>query len=133
MDKKIPNPNGKKGNKDHQDLIENIFQKLLKKFRRANKEYEVELPNGKKRFVDVAALDEEGNPIELHQVGRTNKDGSPVARERQAIKDIENATGKKVIFHALIVGLVLISISYLIYRSTNSPKNKTSQQTEVTK
>ena len=69
----------------------------------------------------------------MHQVGRTNKDGSPVIRERRAMEDIEKATGKKVIFHAIIVGLVLISISYLIYRITNSPKNENILQTEVTK
>jgi len=131
MSKKIPNPNGKKGNKDHQNLINEIIEYLFEKYGKSKSEKLIYLPNGKKRFVDAAGLDENGNPVELHQVGRTNKDGSPVIRERRAMEDIEKATGKKVIFHAIIVGLVLISISYLIYRITNSPKNI--QQTELTK
>jgi len=92
MDKKIPNPNGKKGNKDHQNFIKELMRKLSLIFRKSKSEYEVKLQNGKKRFVDVAGLDEKGNPVELHQVGRTNKDGSPVIRERRAITDIEKAT-----------------------------------------
>jgi len=133
MDKKIPNPNGKKGNKDHQDLIDKLYEKLKDLFGNPRKEFKIKLPNGKKRYIDVAAIDEEGNPIELHQVGRTNKDGSPVIRERRASEDIEKATGINVIFHAIIIFLALFSISYVIYRITNSPKNKNIQQTELTK
>jgi len=116
MEKKIPNPNGKKGSKDHQDFIENIWKKLLKKFKKVKKEYEIEISNDKKRFVDVAGLDETGNPVELHQVGRTNKDGSPVIRERRAIEDIEKATKLKVIFHALIIILV-VTLGFWIYQN----------------
>ncbi len=116
MEKKIPNPNGKKGNEDHQNFIIELFIKLSKKYKLADTEVSINIDNKKKRFVDVAGLDEEGNPVELHQVGRTNKDGSPVIRERRAITDIEKATKLKVIFHALMLILV-VTIGFWIYQN----------------
>jgi len=132
MEKKIPNPNGKKGNKDHQDCIENIFKKLLNKFTKVQKEFKIDLPNGKKRFVDVAGLDKNGKPAELHQVGRKNKNGSAVIRERRAKKDIQKATGLKVIFHALILIICLFIAGLLIYK-INSKQNKNIVETQTTK
>ncbi len=92
MNNKIPNRNGRKGNEDHQNLIIELIEYLFEKYGKSKSEKSINLPNGKKRFVDAAGLDENGNPVELHQVGRTNKDGSPVIRERRAITDIEKAT-----------------------------------------
>jgi hypothetical protein len=40
------------------------------------------------RWVDVAALDGQGNPVEFHQVGDITGAGAPVAREVRAIIDI---------------------------------------------
>jgi len=132
MDKKVPNPNGKKGNEDHQNLVKILIKKLSSNFIKVKTEYAIKLPNGKKRFVDVAGLDEEGNPKELHQVGRKNKNGSAVIRERRAKKDIEKATGLKVIFHALILIICLFIAGLLIYK-INSKQNKNIVTTEITK
>jgi len=116
MSKKVPNPNGKKGNIDHQNLIEKILLLLQELFPNADKEGRINLENGKKRFADVVGRDENNVIKEIHQVGRTNKDGSPVKREKLAIKDIEKTTGLKVIFHALLV-LIFVSIScFLTYK-----------------
>ncbi len=48
MSKKIPNPNGKKGNKDHQDFMSMFLEKLKDLFGNSRKEFEVELQNAKK-------------------------------------------------------------------------------------
>jgi hypothetical protein len=53
--------------------------------------------------------------VEIHQVGRTNKNGTPVSRERKAIADIEKATGMKVIFHPLSIILIITILSSFIY------------------
>ncbi len=78
--------------------------KLVRKLERgfeAETEYRVVTPAGAKRyrFLDVVALDiQTRDPIEFYQVGRQTKRGLPVSRERQAIADIEEATGIKVQF-----------------------------------
>lgn len=116
MGKKVPNPYGKKGKPDHQNLMAKLLEFLTNKFGDAADEYRVDLPSGKKRYADVAALDEDGNPIEFHQVGRTNKNGTPKKRERKAMQDIEKATGKKVFFHALKIILLLLCIYILAHK-----------------
>jgi len=112
--KKVPNPDGKLGKEDHRNLIEEIFQKLSELFL-SQKEFPIDVENNKKRYADVAKIDEKGNPTEIHQVGRTNKNGTPVSRERKAIEDIEKATGLKVIFHPLVIlAIIGFTILYLI-------------------
>jgi len=37
--------------------------------------------------------------LRIVQIGKTNKNGEPVKREKEAIKDIEKATGVKVEFY----------------------------------
>lgn len=61
----------------------------------------VETPNGEKgkRFVDVVGKNEKGEVVEMHQVGRQTKGGEPVARERRALDDIEEAKKKRPDFH----------------------------------
>jgi len=111
----IPNPHGRKGGKAHQDLIKKIEKEIDDQDLFSDTENEVIINSNKKRFADIAAIDISGDVIEYHQIGKQNKDGSPVARERRAIDEIEKATGKKVWFHAynvviaviLLVGLVL--------------------------
>jgi hypothetical protein len=53
--------------------------------------------------------------IEIYQVGRTNKNGTPVKRERKAMADIENATNIKVIFIALKIVLILLAIGAITF------------------
>jgi len=50
------------------------------------------------RYVDVAALDQEGNPVEFYQVGRQTAGAFPVMRESQAIWDIWSVSDVPVTF-----------------------------------
>jgi hypothetical protein len=47
------------------------------------------------RSVDVVGEDANGNVVEMHQVGKQTKKGEPVSREKQAMDDIEDATGMR--------------------------------------
>jgi hypothetical protein len=58
------------------------------------KERAVIIPEGKKRFPDISAKDPAGK-IYYENIGRTTKTGQPVKREREALQDIERATGTK--------------------------------------
>jgi len=52
----------------------------------------------KKRFIDIAAVS--GDLIvEMHQVGKVNKNGLPVKRERDVIQEIKNELDIDIIFH----------------------------------
>jgi RHS repeat-associated protein len=58
----------------------------------------VRTPGGERarRFVDIAAQHPgTGEVLELYQVGRQTKSGLPVARERRALDDIEEAIGRR--------------------------------------
>ena len=61
------------------------------------REYQVKTPGGEKssRFVDVVGKDTEGNVVEMHQAGKQTQSGAPVARERRALDDIQNATDQR--------------------------------------
>jgi len=88
-----------KGCEAHRNLIERIFNSILKRGLGAKTEKRIILANGDSRYVDVAGLS--GLVVvELHQVGVQTQAGIPVKRERDAIKDIEEATGITVEFHA---------------------------------
>jgi len=99
-DKKVPNPNGKKGGPEHQAKVDEVVKDVESRGLRAVKEHAVPTPGGEKgkRFVDVAGKDANG-VVEMHQVGKQTQGGQPVARERRAINDIENATGQAPEFH----------------------------------
>lgn len=100
MAKKVPNPNGRKGGDKHQNKVKQVEESLKDEDLLPDLEHRIFTPNGKKtkRFVDVAGLDESRSVKKLIQVGKTNKNGQAVKRERDAIEDIENATGLKVDF-----------------------------------
>jgi hypothetical protein len=99
-EKKIPNPYGKKGGLEHQELIEEIYEDIEKRGFSPFKEFFLRLFRlNKKRFVDVVAK-EGDNVIEFHQVGKANKDGRPVKREREVMDEIQEEYGVKVKFHA---------------------------------
>ena len=48
--------------------------------------------------VDVRGINPTTGEVKDIQVGRQNKNGTPVARERRALDDIEKATGQRPIF-----------------------------------
>jgi len=99
--KSTPNPYGKLGGPEHQAVVRQVADDVAARGLRPKIEYKVTTPDGVKptRFADVAGLDAQGNPVEFHQVGRQTKKGFPVSRERQAIRDIRNATGINPNFH----------------------------------
>jgi len=100
MSKKTPNPNGKKGGEKHQNKIKELFESFSIKNLSPELEYYVPTPNGKKRgrFLDIIARNTEDDIVKAVQVGKTNKNGQPVKREREAIEDIEKQTNLKIDF-----------------------------------
>ncbi|HDR1023040.1 TPA: hypothetical protein QB352_002358, partial [Pasteurella multocida] len=115
-EKKVPNPNGKKGGEKHQAKVQEIKDDIVSRGMTAESEYRYVTPEGHKssRYADVVALDSSGNVVEVYQVGRSLKKPSqtlqteygdivPVSRERKAITDIKGSpayNGEDVIYHA---------------------------------
>ena len=64
------------------------------------REVKVETPKGEKKYrkVDVVGTDPKSGAKEQVNVGRQNGNGTPVARERRAQGDIQNATKNDVKF-----------------------------------
>ena len=98
--KSPPNPNGSRGSQEHQDKIKERIQELKDQGHAheaggSEKEETVRTPGGNKesRRPDITTTDPEGKPYR-ENVGRANKDGSPVSREKKAQQDIQNATGQ---------------------------------------
>jgi hypothetical protein len=60
-------------------------------------EVKIPTPEGKKtsRYVDQTGTDPKTGKKEMIQVGKQNKNGTPVKRERDAMDDIERATGER--------------------------------------
>ncbi|MGH7991500.1 MAG: RHS repeat-associated core domain-containing protein, partial [Limisphaerales bacterium] len=99
--KDVPNPFGKKGGPEHQATVNDVEKDVRSRGLEPQREYKVETPGGNKnsRYIDIVGRDSEGNVVEMHQVGRQTQGGLPVSRERQAIQDVQNATGKTPQFH----------------------------------
>jgi len=98
----VPNPHGKKGGPEHQEKVKEVEADIKARGLDTQQEQMVATPEGSKskRFVDVAGVDPAtGEVKEMHQVGRQTKGGQPVAREREALDDIQKATGKRPKFH----------------------------------
>ncbi|MFN8256037.1 MAG: hypothetical protein U0W24_10140 [Bacteroidales bacterium] len=107
------NPNGKKGCPEHQQKILEIGKGIEKKGLIVLYEYlfKSRSSNTKKRYADVVGMDSKMKIKEIHQVGRRNKNGSPVKRERDAINDIElsdDSENVKVQFHTFIKIIILL-------------------------
>jgi RHS repeat-associated protein len=100
---KIPSPFGRRGSLEHQAKVDEVASDVERRGLIARTEFHVKTPRGSKksRYADVAGIDPNtGDVVELHQVGRMNKDGiTPVARERRAMDDIECASGCRPGFH----------------------------------
>lgn len=100
-DKKVPNPNGKNGGEAHQKTIDKQEAKMKKEgFTETKREVKVNTPNGEKskRYIDLEGKNPKTGEVRQIQVGKQNKNGTPVARERRAIDDIKEATGVKPVF-----------------------------------
>jgi RHS repeat-associated protein len=96
--KNVPNPNGKKGGSAHQQKVSQSIDNLKDEgFDVIETEVMVKTPGGNKgkRFIDVRGTNSKTGATKDIQVGRKNKRGDAVARERRALDDIENATGSR--------------------------------------
>ncbi len=97
-EKKVPNPNGKKGGEAHQKGVDKAENNLKKEgYDNTQREVKVETPDGEKssRYIDVRDTKTKTGETKDVQVGKQNKNGTPVARERRAMDDIKKETGKK--------------------------------------
>ena len=98
---KAPNPNGKKGGPAHQAKVGEVEQDMQSRGLDTQREYKIDTPNGEKssRFVDIVGKDEQGNVVEMNQVGKQTQGGKPVAREDRALNDVQQQTGDRPNFH----------------------------------
>jgi hypothetical protein len=95
------NPNGRKGGEAHQNLVAEVADEVENKGLFAKLEQVIDFLTGKRRFMDVAGLEKDSKKIvELHQIGKENKNGTPVKRERDVIQEVYEETGIEVNFHA---------------------------------
>ncbi|MDD3303773.1 MAG: hypothetical protein PHP54_02535 [Clostridia bacterium] len=90
------NPGGRLGGTLHRNMVDEVINDIRKRGLGYDTEYgvdttKVERATKNHRYLDAVALDKDGNVVEMYQVGRENKNGTPVSRERKAIYDIENA------------------------------------------
>ena len=108
--RKVPNPHGRKGSPEHRQEIQKIAEQIEASGFEAIKEFFIRLFSGKKKFIDVAAVDVNKQAVEFHQVGKTNKNGTPVSRERKNKKEIEEGSGIKVIFHPFSIFLFIVFV-----------------------
>ncbi len=95
-DKKVPNHNGKKGGEAHQKTIDKEEQRLKDQgYDKTEREVPVATPGGtkEKRYIDLKGTNTKTGATEEVQVGKQNKNGTPVSREQKALNDIEKATG----------------------------------------
>ena len=99
-EKKVPNPDGKLGGKEHRKKVKEVSQEVKKKGLIVVFEKLIRLFKNKKRFVDIAGLNEQEKVIEIHQIGKQNRNSMPVKRERVVMDELEQHTGIKPIFHA---------------------------------
>lgn len=99
-EKKVPNPYGKLGSPQHQDKVDEVAEDIENRGLAYVKELFLRLLNGRGKFVDVAAFDNQQKLHELHQIGKQNKNGLPVKRERDTIDEIYKNMGIKPEFHS---------------------------------
>jgi hypothetical protein len=100
-EKKVPNPGGKHGDATTKARTEALRQEIRSRGNTSRVEVREIIVGGHKtsRYVDVVEYNRQGQVVARHQIGLTNKDGTPVAREKKAISDIEKTGGPKVTFH----------------------------------
>lgn len=93
LKEKIPNPWGKTGGPKHQNEVAKLKEEITERGGKFETEVKVETPGQTKnrRFMEVAEYDSDGNLVKYHQVGRENKNGTPVKREVRAMEDVKNS------------------------------------------
>ena len=97
--KNPPNPYGKKGGPAHQAVINKLEREFQENGYTVTKEVFVPIPEGgnkSTRFIDLQGKKVGESTVNI-QVGKINKNGTPVSRERKAIDDL-NKAGKDVEF-----------------------------------
>lgn len=99
-EKKVPNPYGRLGSPPHQDKVDEVAEDIESRGFAYVKELFLRLFNGRGKFVDVAAFDNQQKLQELHQIGKQNKNRLPVKRERDTIEEIYENMGIKPEFHS---------------------------------
>jgi RHS repeat-associated protein len=82
---------GRLGGPAHRAAVNHIADMLEQDGYQVTREKYFKTPNGSKsgRFVDVYG--KKGDDLKEYQMGRTNKDGTPVAREVRALDDLQAA------------------------------------------
>jgi len=110
--RKIPNPHGRLGGPKHKGKVKEVGDDIAARGFLAVFEAGIDLISGRKRFADVIAQFRNGKIAEIHQIGVQNANGTPVKREQDAMKDMEEATGIKPIFHPynLIITVLLVLV-----------------------
>lgn len=88
-----PNPNGKNGGAAHQKKINEIVDDIKSRGLKPVREQKYDTTGGHKnsRYADVVGVNKKGKVVEIHQVGKQNKNGTPISRERKAMDDIRNS------------------------------------------
>ncbi len=99
---KAPNPYGRRGSPAHVAKVMESERRLAKRgyqTRSGGSDYEraIDIGNGRKRFPDLVMENERGERIAV-QVGRRNMNGTPVAREQRALRDLRSVPGFKHVF-----------------------------------
>ena len=97
----VPNPYGKLGGPEHQAVVADITADIKSQGLVPQPEFRIPTPDGAKiaRYVDVVGLDPAtGLPVEYYQVGKQTLAGNPIAREAQAIRDIQQVTNQPITF-----------------------------------
>jgi hypothetical protein len=86
---------GRLGGPAHRGAISRISRILQEDGYSVTPEKYIPTPNGSKgyRFADVYAENKSTGEVRMYQVGRTNANGTPVAREVRALDDIQGSTG----------------------------------------
>ena len=93
------NPHGRLGSPRHQAYVEDEVRSIMKQYAHdpsiiVRTEVRVVGQNGQVRYIDLQAKNIKTNTVvDQVQVGRTNKSGTPVSRERRNMEDIDRATG----------------------------------------
>jgi hypothetical protein len=92
---------GRLGGPSHQAAIQEIREGVKSVYGRdyrTQSEFQVKTPGGMKsyRYVDVAVLGPDGQPVAFYQVGVSTSGGALVSRERYAIADIYEYGGYRV-------------------------------------
>jgi len=97
----VPNPDGKKGGKVHQDKVDEV-ENILRDNGCDKIEREVMVRTSDeaktKRFIDVQGTNTKTGETVSAQIDKQNKNGSPDSRERQAAADIQGVTRRLVLF-----------------------------------